>query len=162
MRSFVKWVLIISLTFFIQQILAGFGMRTDLSFLLVYFFTIKFYFPKEKQRKISQPAVLPLLFSVLIGLLEDLTQGSWGPSIISKSISGFILIKLSNQLFFDWTEEFKGIIIFLFTLLDEVIYSGIIIYFFDFQTIPQMLTRELTISALINVPIGLLLSWRRP
>lgn len=162
MKFISKWFLLILSTYLSQHFLIIIGINTNLSFLLIYFFIIEYYFPKDKQRNISPTTIYPLTFVILIGFIDDLMQGIWGPSIISKSVAGFILINLTSQLFFNWTEQFKGTIIFLFTLLDEIIYSGIIIYFFNFNIEPLILFKDMTIRALFNVPIGLFISWGKP
>jgi hypothetical protein len=103
-----------------------------------------------------------MLFFVLIGLFDDLTQGIIGPAIISKTIAGISLVILTKQLFFHWTEQFKGLIVFLLTLLDETIYSIVIIYFFNLQFDNLLLIKTTLIRALFNIPIGLIISWRKP
>lgn len=162
MKLALKWLLLILSTYLSQNFLILIGINTNLSFLLIYFFIIEYYFPKDKQRNISPSEIYPLMFFILIGFIDDLIQGILGPSIISKSIAGFILINLTNQLFFNWTEQFKGTIIFFFTLLDEIIYSGIIIYFLNFTIEPLILFKDITMRALFNVPLGLFISWGRP
>ncbi len=103
-----------------------------------------------------------MLFFAFIGFIEDLGQEITGPAIISKSLTGFILVKLTHQFFFTWSPHFKGMIIFIFTLLDEVIYMLIVISFFNINFEPFVLSKEIFIKALINIPIGLFISWGRP
>lgn len=162
MKFILKWFLLILTTYLSQHFLLIIGINTNLSFLLIYFFIIEYYFPKDKQRNIAPSSIYPLMFFLLIGFMDDLLQGIWGPAIISKSISGFLLINLTNQLFFNWTEQFKGTVIFIFTLLDEIIYSGIIIYFFNISIEPLILFKQIIIRALFNIPLGLFISWGRP
>lgn len=162
MKFILKWFLLILATYLSQNFLTLIGLNTNLSFLLIYFFIIEYYFPKDKQRNIATSDIYPLIFFILIGFVDDLVQGVWGPAIISKSISGFLLINLTNQLFFNWTEYFKGAVIFMFTLLDEIIYCGIIIYFFNFSIEPLILFKDIIIRALFNIPLGLLISRGRP
>jgi len=162
MKKFLKWSIFILITFFLQELITISTIRLNFSILLIYKFIVEHFFPKEEQRNITPSEVLPLLFFVLIGFFDDLTQGIIGPSIISKTIAGTSLIILAKQLFFHWTEQFKGLIIFLLTLIDEVIYSVVIIYFFNFQFDNLLLTKTILIRALFNIPIGLVISWRKP
>lgn len=162
MKNFVKWSILILFTYLIQNFFILCGLKNNLSFLLAYLFVIKYYFPRENKRNIAPSEVYPLLFFILIGLIDDLIQGILGPAIISKTISGYILINLTNQLFFNWTEHFKAALIFIFTLLDELLYSGIVIYFFNFQAEPLIILKNTITISLFNIPIGLLISWRQP
>jgi len=97
-----------------------------------------------------------------VGLIEDLFQGVIGPGIISKTITGALLIIVVKQLFFHWTELFKALIIFIFTITDELIYSLIIIYFFNFDMEYISFFKVLLIKGLFNIPFGLILSWKKP
>jgi len=67
-----------------------------------------------------------------VGLIEDLFQGVIGPGIISKTITGALLIIVVKQLF-SLDRTFQGSYYFYFTITDELIYSLIIIYFFNFD-----------------------------
>lgn len=162
MKSVLKWSIFIFFTFFIEQIFTIDSINFNFSFLLIYLFVINYFFPKTEQKKIAPSEFLPVLFFITIGLIEDLLQGIIGPAIISKTITGFLLIILVRQLFFHWTETFKALVICIFTIIDELIYSMIMIYFFNFSVEYLQLTKNLFIKGLINVPIGLILSWRKP
>jgi hypothetical protein len=161
MKSVIKWFIFIFFTFFVEQVFTIGNINFNFSFLLIYLFVIHYFFPKVEQKKIAPSETLPVLFFVTVGAVEDLFQGIVGPAIISKTITGVLLIILVRQLFFHWTETFKALVIFIFTLIDEVIYSSIMIYFFNFSVNLQLF-KALFIKGLINVPIGLLLSWRKP
>jgi|YNPBryulayer2012_1023412.scaffolds.fasta_scaffold00717_9 hypothetical protein len=162
MKNFFKWTIIVLITFFFQELITIYTIRLNFSILLIYKFVIEHFFPKEELRNITPSEVLPMLFFVLIGLFDDLTQGIIGPAIISKTIAGISLVILTKQLFFHWTEQFKGLIVFLLTLLDETIYSIVIIYFFNLQFDNLLLIKTTLIRALFNIPIGLIISWRKP
>lgn len=162
MKSILKWSVFIFLTFFIEQIFTIDGINFNFSFLLIYFFVIHNFFPDRKQKKIAPSEFLPILFFVIIGLIEDLFQGILGPAIISKTLTGYLLILLIKQIFFYWTELFKAIVICVFTVLDELIYSFIVIYFFNINVKYFMLLKVSFIKGLINIPLGLILSWKKP
>uniref|UniRef100_A0A7C4EKQ7 Rod shape-determining protein MreD n=1 Tax=Thermodesulfovibrio aggregans TaxID=86166 RepID=A0A7C4EKQ7_9BACT len=157
-----KWVIFTFLIFFAEHILTFKGLNFNFSFLLIYIFVIKYFFPKTEQKKIAPSEALPVLFSSGIGLIEDLFQGIIGPAIISKTITGSLLIILVKQLFFHWTEIFKAFIILIFTVIDETIYSLIMVYFFNFNTEYIMLLKNFFIKGLINIPLALILTWRKP
>lgn len=163
MKLLLKWFFLIILTLISQNlILFLIGIKTNLFFLLIYFFIIEYYFPNKQKRNISTSEVYPLLFFVCTGFIDDLGQGIIGPSIVSKSLTGFFLINLTNQFFFNWTEQFKGTIIFLFTLFDEIVYTAIFIYFFNMSLEPLTLFKDMIIRALFNIPLGLFITWGRP
>jgi len=161
MKSVIKWCILIFFTFFIEQIFTIESINFNFSFLLIYFFVINYFFPEVEQKKIAPSEILPVLFFLVVGLIEDLLQGIIGPAVISKTITGVLLIILVKQLFFHWTSEFKALVIFVFTIIDEVIYSSIMIYFFNFAVTMQLF-KTFFIQGLINIPIGLILSWRKP
>ncbi|GAB6182910.1 hypothetical protein [Thermodesulfovibrio hydrogeniphilus] len=162
MKRALKWVILIFLAFFAEQYFLIDGITLNFSFLLIYLFAIEHTFTETEQKKIASSELLPLLFFAMTGLIEDLFQGIIGPAIISKSISGMFLIVLTRQLFFHWTEIFKTLVIFSFTILDETIYSFIVIYFFSIEISSSLLLKKILISGLINIPFGLILSWKKP
>lgn len=162
MKSILKWSIYIFLTFFIEQIFIIDGINFNFSFLLIYLFVIHYFFPDIEQKKIAPSEFLPILFFITIGLIEDLFQGIIGPAIISKTLTGYLLILLIKQLFFHWTELFKAIVICIFTVMDELIYSFIMIYFFNINIEYFMLLKVSFIKGLLNIPFGLILSWRKP
>ncbi len=162
MKRALKWAILIFLAFFIEQYFLIDGITLNFSFLLIYLFAIEYTFTETEQKKIASSELLPLLFFAMTGLIEDLFQGIIGPAIISKSISGMFLIVLTRQLFFHWTEIFKTLVIFSFTILDETIYSFIVICFFSIEISSSLLLKKILISGLINIPFGLILSWKRP
>lgn len=162
MISIFKWAILIFLVFFAEHLLTINGLNFNFSFLLIYIFIIKFFFPQTEQKKIAPSEIVPVIFSAVIGLIEDLIQGVIGPAIISKTITGSLLMVLVKQLFFHWTEIFKACVILVFTILDETIYSLIIVYFFNFNTQYTMLLKDFFIKGLINIPPGLILTWRKP
>jgi hypothetical protein len=163
MKLLLKWFSFIILALVCQNLFLSFtGIKTNLFFLLMYLFIITYYFPKEQKRNRAPNEFYPLLFCVIIGLIEDLEQGIIGPSIISKSVTGFLLIKLAVRVFFNWNEQFKGAIIFIFTLIDEIIYMTILIYFFNLSVESLVLITEVLIRALLNVPLGLFITWGKP
>ncbi|MCS7214674.1 MAG: hypothetical protein RMI30_02840 [Thermodesulfovibrio sp.] len=150
------------MTFLIEKTFTIEGLNFNFSFLLIYLFVIHYFFPKVEQKKIEPSELLPILFFIIVGLLEDLFQGILGPAVISKSITGYLLILLIKQLFFHWTELFKAIIICIFTIIDEIIYSLIMIYFFNISLDYFSLLKLSFIKGLSNIPFGLILSWRKP
>ncbi len=163
MKKLIKWISLTALTLLIQSLILIFtGIKTNLFFLLIFLFIVDYYFPKEQKKNISPHEVYPLIFFAFIGFIEDLGQEIIGPSIISKSITGYLLIKITNQFFFTWSPPFKGIIIFIFTLLDEFISMVIVMSFFNLDFEHFVLLKEIFIRALINVPLGLFISWGRP
>ncbi|GAQ94319.1 hypothetical protein TAGGR_1498 [Thermodesulfovibrio aggregans] len=161
MRHLTKWSVLIFSAFFIEQIFTIGNISFNFSFLLIYLFVIDYFFPEVEQKKIAPSEVLPVLFFVMIGLIEDFFQGIIGPAVISKTITGVLLIVLVRQLFFHWTEIFKALVIFVFTIIDEIISSLIMIYFFDFSFNTQLF-KAVFLRGLINIPIGLILSRRKP
>ncbi|MEN2994205.1 MAG: hypothetical protein ABDH19_02510 [Thermodesulfovibrio sp.] len=162
MNFLIKWVILTSFTFLLEQLITIDGITLNFSFLLIFLFVIHYFFPDIEQKKIAPSELLPILFFLMIGLVEDLFQGIIGPSIISKTITGYLLILLIKQLFFHWTELFKAVIICLFTMIDELIYSFIMIYFFNISVGYIMLLKTSLIKALVNIPFGLILSWKKP
>ncbi len=161
MKDLIKWGIFIFFTFFIEQTFTIDSISFNFSFLLIYLFVIHYFFPEIEQKKIAPSEILPVLFFVTVGVIEDMFQGIIGPAIISKTITGVILIILVRQLFFHWTEIFKALVIFIFTIMDEIIYSLIVVYFFNFNLNPQLF-KIFFIRGLINIPLGLILSWRKP
>lgn len=161
MKSYLRWLLLISITYLASQILISLGLNLNLSFLLIYFFVIENFFIEEK-RNIYLSELQMILFFTLIGFIDDLIQGYLGPSIVSKNITGVFLLLLVKQSFFSWTEPFKGLVIFLFTLLDDTISNLIFMQFFSLNIDHLLLLRESLVRALFNVPVGLILSWRKP
>ncbi|WP_353683418.1 hypothetical protein V4D30_05955 [Thermodesulfovibrio sp. 3907-1M] len=161
MKHVIKWGIFIFFTFFIEQIFTIDSISFDFSFLLIYLFVIHYFFPEIEQKKIAPSETLPVLFFVTVGVVEDFFQGIIGPAIISKTITGVMLIILVRQLFFHWTEFFKALVIFIFTIMDEIIYSLIMVYFFNFSLSTQLF-KIFFIRGLINIPFGLILSWRKP
>lgn len=160
MKSYLRWLLLISITYLASQIFISFGLNLNLSFLLVYFFIIENFFIEDK-KNIEISELKMVLFFTLIGFLDDLIQGYLGPSIISKNLTGIFLLLLVKQSFFSWTEPFKGLIIFLFTLIDEAISNIIFLQFFTLTIDHFLLLEDSLVRALFNVPIGLILSWRK-
>ncbi|GAB5045636.1 hypothetical protein [Thermodesulfovibrio sp. TK110] len=161
MKDLIKWGIFVFFTFFIEQTFTIDSISFNFSFLLIYLFVIHYFFPEIEQKKIAPSEILPVLFFVTVGVIEDMFQGIIGPAIISKTITGVILIILVRQLFFHWTEIFKALVIFIFTIMDEIIYSLIVVYFFNFNLNPQLF-KIFFIRGLINIPLGLILSWRKP
>ncbi len=162
MKKHLKWAIFIFIVFLTEQYFLIDGNTLNFSFLLIYLFAIEYTFTETEQKKITSSELFPLIFFAIIGLIEDLFQGIIGPAIISKSITGMFLIVLARQIFFNWTEIFKTLVIFSFTILDETIYSSIIIYSFSIEIFPSLLLKKILISGLINIPFGLILSWKRP
>lgn len=162
MISIFKWIIFIFFVFFAQHLLTINGLNFNFSFLLIYIFVIKYFFPKTEQKKIAPSEIVPVVFSASIGTIEDLIQGIIGPAIISKTITGSFLMILVKQLFFHWTEIFKACVILVFTIIDETIYSLIMVYFFNFNTPYSMLLKDFFIKGLTNIPLGLILTWRKP
>lgn len=161
MKKYIRWFILISLTMLASQILISFGLNLNLFFLLIYFFVIENFFIEER-RNIYLSELQMILFFSLMGLIDDLIQGYLGPSLISKNISGLLLLILVKQSFFSWTEPFKGIVIFLFTLLDDTISNILFMQFFPLNIDHHLLLKESLVRALFNVPVGLVLSWRKP
>lgn len=162
MISIFKWVIFIFFVFFAEHLLIINGLNFNFSFLLIYIFVIKYFFPKREEKKIAPSEAVPVIFSASVGLIEDLIQGIIGPAIISKTITGSLLMIMVKQLFFHWTEIFKACVILVFTILDEMIYSLIMAYFLNFNTPYPMLLKNFFIKGLINIPWGLILTWRKP
>ncbi|WP_028844951.1 hypothetical protein [Thermodesulfovibrio thiophilus] len=162
MKFLIKLAIFIFVIFFVEQVFTLNNINFNFSFLLIYLFVIHYFFPEIEQKKIAPSETLPVFFFVLVGLIEDLFQGVIGPGIISKTITGSLLIIVVKQLFFHWTELFKALIIFIFTITDELIYSLIIIYFFNFDMEYISFFKVLLIKGLFNIPFGLILSWKKP
>ncbi len=162
MKITLKWILLVFFVFLTEELVAIDGISLNLSFLLIYLFVINHFFYKSERKKIAPSEFLPVIFFATIGLLEDLFQGIIGPAIISKTLTGVILMILVKQLFFHWTEFFKALVICFFTILDEAIYSFIVIYFFNYYVDPFFLVKSFIIKGLVNIPLGLISSWRKP
>lgn len=161
MKYYLRWLLSITITYLVSQIFISFGLNLNLSFLLIYFFLIENFFVAEK-KNINLSEIKMILFFTLIGIIDDLIQGCLGPSIISKNIAGITLLLLVKQSFFSWTEPFKGLVILLFTLFDDTISNVIFIQFFSLNIDHFSLIKDSLVRALFNVPLGLILSWRKP
>lgn len=157
-----KWSLLILFAFFAEKFITISWITLNFSFLLIYLFVIEYFFPKSEQKKLYSSDLFPVIFFIFIGIVEDFFQGIIGPAIVSKTLTGLLLTILARQLFFHWTELFKASLIFLFTILDEAIYSFIVIYFFNFKIAYLYFLASLILKGLVNVPIGLILSWRKP
>ncbi|WP_297210046.1 MULTISPECIES: hypothetical protein [Thermodesulfovibrio] len=162
MKHFFKWAILTFSAFFLEQILTIDGLTFNFSFLLVFLFIIDYFFPKTEQKKVYPSEILPLCYFIVVGLIEDLFQGVIGPAIISKSFTGILLMILVRQLFFNWTEIFKAAVILTFTVIDEAFYSFIVVYFFNYNISYLPLIKGFIVKGLINIPAGLILSWRKP
>lgn len=160
MRSILKWSILIFLSFLGEQFSID-GFSFNFSFLIVYLFVINYLFPSKKHKKIA-PIEIMIVFFIIVGLIQDLIHGIVGPSVISKTITGFLLLNLAKQIFFQWTDIFKAFIIYIFTVMDDGIYSLIMLYFFDINIELTYLVKSLAIKGLVNIPIGLILTWRKP
>lgn len=156
-----KWLIVVFVVFLIQQLFTIKGINFNLSFLLVYLFAIHYCSHKTEQKKIVPSELLSILFFVTVGLVEDLFQGIIGAAIISKTITGILLIILVKQSLFHWTEPFKALVIFIFTIIDEAIYTSIMVYFFNFNIKYGLIFKVFLIQGLINIPFGLILSRRK-
>lgn len=162
MKVVFKWALLTFFVFLFEQFFIIDGTSFNFSFLLIFFFVIYYFFPKEEQKKIAPSELIPVFYFAAIGLIEDLFQGIIGPAIISKVFTGVLLIIIVKQLFFHWTDFFKALIIFTFTIIDETIYSFFMIYFFNYNVHYYVLIKNFLIKGLVNIPIGLIFSWRKP
>lgn len=160
MKQIIRWGLLIAITYLCSYLSIFFGFSLNLYFLLIYLFIIENIF--NIKRNLASSEINMILFFALVGLIDDLNQGYLGPSIISKIVTGVLLFLLAKQIFFSWNEQLKSIVIFLFTIIDETISVMIYIYFFHFQIDLFYFYKSAIIRALINVPIGLILSWRKP
>jgi hypothetical protein len=162
MTNILKWLILIFITFLAEHFITIDGIHLNFSFILVYLFVIDYMFPEEEQKKVYPSEVLPILFFSAIGFIEDLFQGIIGPAIISKTISGIGLMILAKQIFFNWTEIFKSLVIFCFTIIDEGLHTFIISYFLNIDTTPLKIFKTSVLQGLMNIPAALLLSWRKP
>lgn len=158
MKYLLKWSFLTLFTFFLTEASTSFGLTMNLSFLLIYFFIHQELFSGDR-KKLSFPELKILAFLTIIGLIEDLRQGYIGPAVISKNIVGVSLVLLLRQSLFHWNETFKGIMLFLFTLLDETIYNTVFLLFIHTSYDHINLMRDSIIRSLLNVPLGMMLSF---
>lgn len=162
MSTVLQWATLIFITFFLEQLIVLDSIHLNFSFILIYLFVIDYIFPKEEQKKIYPSEFVPILFFSFIGVLEDMFQGIIGPAIISKTITGIGLLILVRQTFFNWTEIFKSIVIFCFTIIDEGLYTFVMFYFSNIDITILKFFKTSIVQALLNIPAGLILSWRKP
>lgn len=160
--SFIKYFIGGIILLLIEKILISKGVSCNFSFLFIFVFTINYFFPQKQHKRINSSEIIPVGVFLFFGFIEDLFQGIIGPFIISKTITGTCLMILVHQLFFNWNEFLKSLVILSFTILDNLIYTFVVSFFSNINFNYILTVKSFLAEALLNIPIGLILTKGKP
>lgn len=109
MKKTLIYAILILTAFVLETQISVFGVRPDITVVLVYYFGIK------------NGPVKGIAFGAFLGMAADsLSGGMLGPNLLSKGASGYLASLLSHG-FFRWTPIFGLISLMAITALDRAV-----------------------------------------
>lgn len=143
MKTFLIYFLMALLAIVIQATLFT-GVKSDLVFVLICFYALKFGRLKG------------MTYGALTGLIIDSVNGFvLGPHMLSKGLAGFIAVSIREK-FFGWNLFLNTILIFFLSILDNI---TVYLLLQTFTTVPlaEMTWTPLILQVFYTVVAGMIL-----